>query len=63
MAKYAKKITKCKKQKVCSGVFYVTFLRSAPRFFHFSQHFAPGLTFVRKVKGFRGLFFRGINKT
>ncbi len=31
--------------------------------FRISQHFAPGSAFTQKVKGFRGLFFRGINKT
>ncbi len=33
-----------------------------PPFFHFS-HFASGSAFVQKVKGFRSLFFRCINKT
>ncbi len=30
--------------------------------FRFS-HFTPGLAIARKVKGFCGFFFRGINKT
>ncbi len=32
-------------------------------FFRFSQHFVPGSAFTRKLKGFPGLFFHGINKT
>ncbi len=31
--------------------------------FRISQHFAPGSTIERKLQGFHGLFFRGINKT
>ncbi len=27
------------------------------------SHFAPGSVFAQKLKGFRSLFFRGINKT
>ncbi len=38
------------------------FFRVSRPFFHFSQHFVPGLTFGWKVRGFCGLFFRGINK-
>ncbi len=56
-AKYVKTIAKCEKRKVYSGVFRVTFFA-----FCISQHFTPGSAFVQKVKGFRGLFFRGINK-
>ncbi len=48
-----------------SEVFRVTFFTFCTSFlaFRISQNFAPGLAFARKVKGFRGLFFRGINKT
>ncbi len=49
---------KCEKQKVYSGVFRATFFA-----FRISQHFAAGLTFVRKLKRFRALIFRRINKT
>ncbi len=31
-------------------------------FFRISQHFVPGSAFARRLKGFRGLFFCGINK-
>ncbi len=41
-----------------SGVF-----RTSLFAFRISQHFAPGPAFMRKVKGFCGLFFCGINKT
>ncbi len=53
---------KCEKWKVYSGVFSATFCASFLAF-RILQHFAPGLAFTQKVKGFRGLFFRGINKT
>ncbi len=42
------------KTKMCSGVLCVTFS---------SPHFTPGSAFIRKFKGFCGLFFRGTNKT
>ncbi len=53
-----KMITKCKKWKVYSELFCVTFFAFYATFFafHILQHFAPGSAFVRKVKGFRGLF-------
>ncbi len=57
-AKFAKTIAKCKKQKVYSGVFRITFSEFYAAFFAF----CTGLIFVKKVKGFRGLFFCGINK-
>ncbi len=55
----------CEKQKVYSWVFHMTFFAFRAPFFAFciSQHFAPGLAFARTLKGFRGSFFRGINKT
>ncbi len=64
IAKYAKTIAKCKKQKVHSKVFHVTFFAFHAPFFAFRilQHFTPGSAFAQKVKGFRGLFFHGINK-
>ncbi len=37
------------------------FFRVLRPFFRFS-HFAPGLVFTQKLKGFRGLFIRHINK-
>ncbi len=46
---------KCEKWEAYSRVFRVPFFRFL--------HFASGLAFTRKVKGFRGLFFRGINDT
>ncbi len=65
IAKYAKMDAECEKWKVYSGVFRITFFAFHAPFFAFriSQHFALGLAFARKLKGFRGLFFRGINKT
>ncbi len=55
---------KCEKRKVYSGIFQVTFFAFRTPFFTFciSQHFTPGSTFAQKLKGFRGLFLRGINK-
>ncbi len=41
------------------GYFTPLFSRFAPLF----SLFAPGSVFVRKLKGFHSLFFRGINKT
>ncbi len=58
IAKYAKMGTTCEKWKVYSGEFHATFFA-----FPISQHFAPGSAFAQKLKGFRGLFFRSINKT
>ncbi len=58
IAKYVKMGAACEKWKVYSGVFHVLFFA-----FHISQHFAPGPAFMGKLKGFCGLFFRGINKT
>ncbi len=52
IAKYAKMIEKCNKQKVYSGVFRVTFFRVLHSFFSL---FAPESPFARKVKGFRFL--------
>ncbi len=60
IAEYAKTIAKNKKRIAA----YFVSLFSRP-FFYFS-HFAAFCTrsaFAGKVKGFRGLFFRGINKT
>ncbi len=50
-----------KMKRVCRGILCHFFRISRP-FFHFS-HFAPGSAFARKLKGFRGLFFRSVNKT
>ncbi len=65
ITKYAKTITKCEKWKVYRRVFCVTFFVFCTPFFAFCilQHFAPGSAIARKVKGFHGLFFCGINKT
>ncbi len=54
-----------KKRKVYSGVFRAIFSAFCAPFFAFciSQHFAPGLAFARKLEGFCGLFFWGINIT
>ncbi len=56
---------KYEKQKLYSGVCRVTFFVFRAPFYTFCilQHFAPGSAFVWKLKGFRGLFFCGINKT
>ncbi len=52
-------------RKVYSEMFCATFSPFRTPFFSFGilQHFTPGLAFMHKVKGFCGLFFRGINKT
>ncbi len=69
-AKQREMLIKCKKQKRYSEVFYVTFFAIRDTFslnrivfsmFCISQHFAPGSAFLRNVKGFHGLCFRGIN--
>ncbi len=56
---------KYEKRKVYNGVFHTTFFTFRTPFFIFriSQHFVSGSAFMRKLKVFRGLFFRGINKT
>ncbi len=64
MAKHAKMIAKCVKQKVYSEVFCITFFVFRTPFFtfHILRHFVAGLALARKVKVLRGLFFRGISK-
>ncbi len=62
MRKWARNV---KNEKCITGYFAPLFSRFAALFLAFciSQHFAPGSAFMQKVKGFFGLFFRGINKT
>ncbi len=54
-----------KNKNYIAWYFGVTFFVFCASFFAFRilQHFTPGLAFVRKVKGFPGLFSRSINKT
>ncbi len=68
-AKYVKTIAKCEKWEVYCGVFRFTFFAvytgvgiraKSQRILWFIFSWSA---FVRKVKGFCGLFFRGINKT
>ncbi len=47
------------KNKKCTANFFASIFS----LLRLSSHFAPGSAFARKVKGFCGLFFRGINKT
>ncbi len=51
-------IAKYEKWKLYTQVFCASFFA-----FRISQHFTPGLAFAQKLEGFRGLFFRAINKT
>ncbi len=48
-----------KNEKCTAGYFTPLFSHFAPLFLQF----APGSAFARKLKGFRGSFFHGINKT
>ncbi len=62
IAKYAKTIAKCEKQKVYSEVFCVTFFAFCASFFAFGIS-QLGQHSCKNSKGFRGLLLRGINKT
>ncbi len=59
LSRNTQKLGQNAKKKCMVGYFTPLFSRFTSLF----SHFAPGSAFTRKVKGFRGLFFCGINKT
>ncbi len=52
-------VRNAKKERCIAGYFVSLYSLFTPLF----SHFVPGSAFTRKVKGFRGSFFHGINKT